>query len=72
MGRLTRKGRPNPSRETIFSGANGDREISIFPVQLTTKRIACLTRLISAVSDNHAYIHTVHAIHQCPYELCRQ
>ena len=27
-------GLPNPSRETKFSGANGDREISIFPVQL--------------------------------------
>ena len=32
-------GRPNPSRETKFSGANGDREILIFPVQLTTSRI---------------------------------
>ena len=29
-------GLPNPSRETKFSGANGDREIYIFPVQLTT------------------------------------
>ena len=27
------------SRETKFSGANGDREIFIFPVQLTTCRI---------------------------------
>ena len=27
---------PNPSRETKFSGANADREIFIFPVQLTT------------------------------------
>ena len=25
---------PNPSRETKFSRANGDREESIFPVQL--------------------------------------
>ena len=34
-------GRPNPSRETKFSGANGDRrEIFIFPVQLTTCRIS--------------------------------
>ena len=30
-------GRPNPSRETKFSGANGDRGI-FFPVQLTKKR----------------------------------
>ena len=27
-------GLPNPSRETRFSGANGDREKIIFPVQL--------------------------------------
>ena len=38
--------RPNPSRETNFSGANGDKEICIFPVQLTTSRIGNLTRLI--------------------------
>ena len=35
--------RLNPSRETKFSGANGDREIFIFPVQLTTSRIGNLT-----------------------------
>ena len=34
------------SRESKFSGANGDREIFIFPVQLTTSRIGNLTRLI--------------------------
>ena len=39
-------GRLNPSRETKFSGANGDREMFIFPVQLTTSRIGKLTRLI--------------------------
>ena len=32
-------GRPSPTRETKFSGANGDREIFIFPAQLTTSRI---------------------------------
>ena len=37
---------PNPSRETKFTGANGDREAFIFPVQLTTNRIGNLTRLI--------------------------
>ena len=37
---------PNPSRETEFSGANRDREISVFPLQLTTSRIGNLTRLI--------------------------
>ena len=33
---------PKPSRETKFSGANVDREIFIFPVQLTTSRIGNL------------------------------
>ena len=49
---------PNPSRETKFSGANGDREISIFPLQLTTSRIGNLTRLISTLAkrDDHKYI----------------
>ena len=37
---------PNPSRETKFSGANADREIFVFPVELTTSRIGKLTRLI--------------------------
>ena len=36
----------NPSRGNKFSGANGDRENIIFPVQLTTSRIGNLTRLI--------------------------
>ena len=31
-------GLPNPSRETKLSGANADREILIFPVQLTMCR----------------------------------
>ena len=43
-------GLPNPSRETKFSGANADREIFIFPVQLTTCRIGNLTRLIHALA----------------------
>ena len=30
MRRLARDGLPNPSRETKFSGANGDREMFIF------------------------------------------
>ena len=46
MSRLTRMGLPNASGETKFSGANGDRETLIFPVQQTTSRIANLTRLI--------------------------
>ena len=40
-----------------LSGANGDREESIFPVQLTTSRIGNLTRLILslAICDDHTY-----------------
>ena len=37
-------GLPNPSRDTKFSGANADREIFIFPVQLTMSRIGNLSR----------------------------
>ena len=40
MSSLRRDG--NPSREIKFSGANGDWEIFIFPVQLTTTRIGNL------------------------------
>ena len=43
-------GPPKPSRETNFSGANEDREIFIFPVQLATSRIGNLTRLIHTVA----------------------
>ena len=41
-----RESLPKPSRGTKFSGANGDREILIFPVELATSRIGNLTRLI--------------------------
>ena len=44
------------SRETTFSGANADREILIFPVQLTTSRIGNLTRLIHTL----LYVMTIH------------
>ena len=33
-----------------FSGVNGDREILIFPVQLTTGRIGNLTQLIYCIA----------------------
>ena len=60
--------RLDPSRENKFSGANGDRELFIFPVQLTTRRIGNLTRLILtlAICDNHTYIHTVITIMSGP------
>ena len=58
MSRLARDGtgRLNPSRKTKFSGANGDREMFSFPVQLTTSRIGNLTRLIHTL----VFIVTLH------------
>ena len=50
MSMLTGTGLPNPSRETKFSGANADREILFFLVQLTTCRIGNLTRLIHTLA----------------------
>ena len=44
-------GLPNPSRETKqFSGANEDREIFVFPVQLTMSWIDDLSWLIDALT----------------------
>ena len=59
-------GLPNPSRETKFSGANGDRENIFFPVQLTTNRIGNLARLIY----NLLYVMTIHTyIHKHSFSL---
>ena len=58
MSRLTRDGTAEPiSRDQIFSRVNADREIFIFPIQLTTSRIGNLTRLIHtlAICDDHTY-----------------
>ena len=63
MSRLTQVGRPNPSRETKFSDAKRDREIVIFPVQLSTSRIDNLTQLI----HTRLYVMTIHT-HILPYE----
>ena len=38
MSGLQRGGTAEPSRETKFSGANGDKEKTFFPVQLTSRR----------------------------------
>ena len=46
MGRLTWDGTAEPVSRDQISGANGDREIFISPVQLTTSRIGSLTQLI--------------------------
>ena len=54
--------RPNPSRDTKFSGANGARDIFVFPVQLTTIRILATlpgrsSTLLIYVMTTHTYIH---------------
>ena len=59
-------GLPNPSRETKFSGANADREMIIFPVQLKTSRIGNLTRFIHTLAicvTIHEYIYNTHGRH---------
>ena len=40
----------NRLAKTNFSGANADRELFMFPVQLTTCRIGNLTRLIHTLA----------------------
>ena len=58
MSRLARDGTAEPpSRETKISGTNGDSEIFIFSVQLTTSRIRNLTRLILTLAI-YVTIHT--------------
>ena len=55
-----RDGTAEPSCETKFLGANADREICIFPVQLTTSRTGSLTRLIHTLATcvtMHTYIY---------------
>ena len=49
----------NPSHESKFLGTNADREIIIFPLQLTTSRTGNLTRLIHTLAicvTIHTYI----------------
>ena len=59
MSRLTRGGRPSPSRETKFSGANGNREIVfIFPVQVATGRIGNLNRLIHTLGMSNDILYS--------------
>ena len=50
MGTLMRDGTAKPVSRDQFSGANADKEIFIFPVQLTTCRIGNLTRLIHTLA----------------------
>ena len=48
---------PNLFRDIQFSGANGDWEILVFPIQLTTSRIGNLTRLILTLTICVMIIH---------------
>ena len=64
-------GLPNPSRETKFSGTSADREIFIFPVQLTTSRIDNLTRLIHTLASVTRHLHTaVNSIRYVYEKVC--
>ena len=59
MSRLTRNGTAEPVSRDQFSGANGDREILIFPVELTTSRNSNKPYPVdpySARCDDHTYI----------------
>ena len=52
-------GVPNPSRETKFSGANGDRVKNIYIELTMTSRIGNLTRSVFTlfiICDDHTYI----------------
>ena len=53
MSRLTQAGPPNLSRETNFSGANGNREIFILSAELTMSRFGNLTGLIRTLMTIH-------------------
>ena len=53
-------GLPNPSRETKVLGANRDKKILIFPVQLTTSKIGNLTGLILTFAIYYVTIHTTY------------
>ena len=61
-------GLPNPSRETKFSGANGDKEQFIFPVQLAGREQDWQPYPVVMVIDiNNLYIHTAVVTHICIY-----
>ena len=65
MGRRTRDGTAEPVSGDQILRRNGDIEILIFPVQLTTGRIGNLTRLIHTLlymMTIHKYIHTHYSI----------
>ena len=56
MSRLTRDETAELSRETKFSGANGDRETLFFLVQLTASWQPYPVDPYSVICDDHTYI----------------
>ena len=57
-------GLPSPSRETKFSGANGDKELFIFPVQLADREQDWhLAQLLMVIHINKLYVHTAVVTH---------
>ena len=50
MSRLTRDGTAEPVSRDQIQGANADREIFVFLLQVTTSRIGNLTRLIHTLA----------------------
>ena len=61
MSRLTRDGTAESVLRDQILRHEQDREIFIFPVQLTTSRIGNLTYLVDislAICDGHTYTHT--------------
>ena len=68
MSRLTRDGTAEPvSRDQILRRERGqDREIFVFPVELTTSRIGSLTRLILTLAIC-VTIDTKQGRHAVPY-----
>ena len=64
MSKLTRDGTAEPVSRDQFFRREGDRDILIFPVRLTARRIGNLTRLIHtlAICDDHTYVHINYTI----------
>ena len=57
-------GLPNPSRETKFSGANGDKEYFIFPVQLADREQDWQPYpVVMVIHINKLYTHTAVVTH---------
>ena len=69
MSRLTRDGTAEPvSRDQEFSGANGDKEKLIFPVQLPDREQdwqPC--PVVMVMHTNKLYKHTAVVTHMCIY-----